>query len=489
MSQSESYRTIVRSSSISGLASLATIASGLIKLKVLALVLGPVGVGLFGIYQNLMQAAATLATLGQDTVGTRAIAESSTRDDASSLPALLRSFWRLTFGLAIAGGLIACGLAPFVARWWGLPIYDLFWLGLGVAASVAAAGYLAALTGLRRIATFARVQIWAALISAAAGVLAVLLMGTGGLIVMIVAAPVLTLTFAWLAGRRAVAELDATPQPIASSRDYWTRIGKAGVPVMLAAAITTAGPLAVRALVQGYLGAAAAGQFQAAWAVGMTYLGFILGAMATDFYPRLSAATGDDPASVRLVNEQTEVALLLCAPVIVVLIGAADYLVPLLYASAFAPAADVLRWQLLGDILKVVSWPLGFLMLASGANRSFMLAELAGMSVFVTVVAAGLAPLGVSATGIAFLAMYALYLPLVWWLARRRHGFRWSPSVIKLALSLATAASAVLAIVVQWPTAGAVLGAIVGGMFGLFALRQLSQKVGWPSKRGIADDR
>jgi len=69
----------------------------------------------------------------------------------------------------------------------------------------------------------------------------------------------------------------------------------------------------------------------------MTYLGFVLGAMATDYYPRLTAAISDTATATRLVNEQTEVALLLCAPVLLAMLGLAPWVIHLLYSAEFAP--------------------------------------------------------------------------------------------------------------------------------------------------------
>ena len=203
-----------------------------------------------------------------------------------------------------------------------------------------------------------------------------------------------------------------------------------GAAFMISGLVTTGGFLVVRSLVQRELGAEELGYFQAAWAIGMTYLGFVLGAMGTDYYPRLSACIGDPAAACRLVNEQTEVALLLTAPPLIAVLALSPWVVRLLYTNEFGPAVDILRWQLLGDLLKVMSWPLGFVMLAAGAGRTFIFSESIALAVYVAGVALGLALVGVVATGIAFLAMYAVLLPIVYWLARRRIGFRWTPSIV-----------------------------------------------------------
>ncbi len=172
----------------------------------------------------------------------------------------------------------------------------------------------------------------------------------------------------------------------------------------------------------------------------MTYIGFVLQAMGTDYYPRLTAVIRDHVTANRLVNEQSEVALLLAGPVFVIMLGLAPWIIELLYSDQFAEAVSVLRWQVLGDILKVASWPMGFIILAAGDGRTFMLTESLSIAVFVGLTWIGLPLIGIDAVGIAFVGMYALLLPLVFVLARHRTGSAWERSVhVQFLLVIGTA--------------------------------------------------
>ena len=48
------------------------------------------------------------------------------------------------------------------------------------------------------------------------------------------------------------------------------------------------------------------------------------------------------------------------------MITLAPWVIHLLYAESFSPAAEILRWQVLGDIFKVASAPIVFIFLATG---------------------------------------------------------------------------------------------------------------------------
>lgn len=473
-----SYRTILRSSSIIGGAQVINIAVSLVKMKAVAVLLGPAGVGLVGLYMNLVQTASTVSALGFGNVGTRQIATANAEGGDIAVGRTRRALFWGTLGLALFGAAVFWGLSGWIARVIlddPSRANDVAWLSLAVALTVAAGSQGALLTGLRRVGDLARINVLSGLAGAVLGVAALWLWGQGGLLALVLVAPVATFIF----GHLYVLKLGPPAGPPVVLPELireWRVMVRLGSAFMVSGLVTLLGFLVARTLVQRELGADALGQFQAAWAIGMTYLGFVLSAMGTDYYPRLTAAIRDRAAAVRMVNEQTEVALLLCAPVLVAMLGCAPYVIRLLYSAEFGPAVEVLRWQLLGDLLKVMSWPLGFVLLAAGAGKTFVLTESLAIGVFVLVVWIGLPVIGVTATGVAFLALYVAYLPLVWWLGGRHIGFAWSRPVKVQALIVAAVALTVEAVARQSDPGGAVAGLLFGGALGIWALMQLSAR-------------
>lgn len=490
MSEGSSYRTILRSSSIMGMASVLNILSSLLKMKVAAVLLGPAGVGLVGLYQNLVQTAATVAGLGFGSVGIRQIATAQTQGGAKAVGRARRALFWGTLGLSVVGALAFMAVSGWIATYiLQAPERqaDVAWLSLGVALTVAAGSQGALLTGLRRIGDLARVQVASGVLGAILGVFAIWRWQAEGLVIMVLVAPAATFALGhWYVAR--LGRPEGPPLALNEMAADWREMTRLGVALMLSGLAVTLGHLAVRGVIQRELGSDAQGQFQAAWSIGMTYLGFVLGAMGTDYFPRLTAAIGDRDAAVRLVNEQTEVALILAGPVLLAMLALAPWVIQLLYSPEFAPAVEILRWQLLGDILKVMSWPLGFVLLAEGAGRSFIMAETIGIGIFVAVVAIAAPRIGVAATGVAFLALYLGYLPLVYLYGRRRIGFRWRPTVLWQASALIAGGACVFALGRLSESWSAVIGIALAGLFGLFGLSRLARlaKVGgrlddWPA--------
>jgi PST family polysaccharide transporter len=202
---------------------------------------------------------------------------------------------------------------------------------------------------------------------------------------------------------------------------------KLGSAFMASAVLTSGAAYAIRAFVGSSIGLEAAGLYQSAWVLGGLYVGFILQAMGSDFYPRLTGLVHNHDECNRLVNEQTQVSLLLAGPGILATLTFAPLVVAVFYADTFAAAVTPLRWICLGMALRVIAWPMGFVVLAKGARGIFF-----GTEVAATIVHVGLAVIlgrwfGLAGATMAFFGLYVWHGVLIYMIVRRLTGFRWSP--------------------------------------------------------------
>jgi PST family polysaccharide transporter len=431
-----SYHRILRSTSIVGGGSCVNIAIGVLRTKVLAVLLGPAGVGLASLYTGLMGTASTVATMGLGPVGTRQIAEACSKNDAHAIRVARRALFLGTMVLACAGGLVVWSLRSVLAvHALGSVSYSggVGWLSIGVALSVAGASQGALIQGMRRIGDIARLNVFGSAISTVLGIALLWRWGKAGLIAYVLIAPLASFVLGHIYVSRLPAAGKEEVTLLELSRE-WKMLIRLGLAMVCAGLVGSLAQLWIRIYVARVLGAQSLGQYQASWTISMQYVTFVLAAMGADYYPRLTGVIHDAKAAERLVNEQTEIATLLSAPVFVAMMAMTPWVIHLLYAASFTPAIEILRWQVLGDVLKVMSWPLGFLILAAGDGKTFFASETASSLATVGIIM-WLAPVvGLPITGIAYAVMYALYLPLVYLLARRRIDFHWSRSVLMLSI-------------------------------------------------------
>lgn len=467
-----SHRQIFRSSAIIGGATVINTVISIVKVKVLAVLLGPAGIGLMGLYQNIMSMASTLAGCGIGSSGVRQLAASA--DEAATLSIVRGALWLGNLMLGIAGMVILWLLREPVARWVfsdTTHANEVGWLGLGLLLTLIAGSQTALLQGLRRIGDLARVSILSALVGATVGILAVYLLGNDGVLWFVLTAPAVNILVASYYAARL--PRPQAPYDLAAIQQQWVAMLKLGIPLMAAGLLTLITQLAVRSIVLRELGLDASGYFQAAWAISMTYVGFVLGAMGTDFYPRLTAAISDHERARKLVNEQAEMALLMAGPVLLAMITLAPWVIHLLYAESFNPAAEILRWQVLGDILKVSCWPMGFIVLAAGRGGVFIGTQLTWNAAYLGTLGLGIQEWGLVMTGVGFWAAYLILYVVIAIVAIKLIGFRLSRRNLLFTLLLLVTGGIIMFLAAQSATIGYAVGLLASLVAGVYSLRRL----------------
>jgi PST family polysaccharide transporter len=205
----------------------------------------------------------------------------------------------------------------------------------------------------------------------------------------------------------------------------WREMATLGAALTAATISILCGQLAIRVLVQRSLGLEGVGFFQANFSISVNYIGLSLGALSTDYFPRLVPHV-EKPTTLReLVNGQALVSLLLATPLIVIAIGFAPIVMNVLYSPSFRPAAAMLGWQMLGDLMRIAGWPLSFILLASGRGTVFALNEAAAVVIGVVMTALLVPKFGIAGAGMAYLVMNAAYLFALTCLVRQHTGWVW----------------------------------------------------------------
>lgn len=448
---------------------------GLVRIKALALILGPLGVGLAGLLDSILRSASTLAGLGLNISGVRQLAVSG--DDPAALARVRRALFVANLVLGIVGGAILWALrAPIAQYVFGenSSAGSVGWLGLGVVLTLAAASQTTLLQGMRRVGNLARVSVLGASAGAVGGMLAIWFWGQAGIVAFILLAP----ASAAIAGAYYVARLPRVREirtPVTELAVEWREMAVLGFAFMLTTLLTEWTQLFVRSLIGRTLSLESTGHFQAAWTISMQYIGFVLGAMATDYYPRLAGSIEDQNTSNRLVNEQIQAGLLLAGPVILGMLALAPWVIELLYSAGFSESVDILRWQVLGDVLKIASWPMGFILLARAERAWFLLTQSFWNGAYAFLVWLGLPVFGLEITGIAFFGCYFAGFAINCLVTRHVARFRPTGDNLRLLGALLVAASFVVAASHIHAGLALIVGLAAATTFGGYAISRLMQ--------------
>jgi len=425
--QKHSYVQILRSSATIGGASVVNVAIGIVRMKAMALLLGPAGIGLLGLYILIADLTRSIAGVGVNSSGVRQISEAAGSGDADRVARSVTVLRRISILLGILGAVLLVAFSEEVsALTFGNEQHSgaVALLSLAVFFHLIADGRAALIQGMRRISDLAKMGVLGTLFGTILSVLIVYFLEKDGLAPSLVAIAATTLVISWWYSRRVRIQLPAmTPYQV---KQEAASLLKLGVAFMASGLLMMGAGYTVRIVVLRYVGLDAAGLYHAAWTLGGLYIGFILQAMGADFYPRLVAAIKDDAESNRLVNEQTQISLLLAGPGVIATLTLAPLVLALFYSSEFAEAVDVLRWICLGVALRVITWPMGFIIVAKNRQAIFFLAELAWALVNVGLTWFCVQAFGLAGAGIAFFASYVFHGLMIYPIVRRLSGFRWT---------------------------------------------------------------
>jgi enterobacterial common antigen flippase len=422
-----SYAEILLSTTLIGGSALVNVAIGMVRTKVMAVLLGPTGFGLLGVYSAIADMARSVAGMGLQSSGVRQIAQAVGANDAQQLARTAVVLRRTVLALGLLGALMMVLLArPISTLTFGHDGHAdaVALLSVAVFFRLIADGQSALIQGMRRISDLAKIGMGGALFGTLAGIPLVYHWREDGVVPSLVAVAAVSALMSWHYSRKVVIV------PCVWARSEFKQeafaLLKLGAAFMASGLLMMGAAFVVRLIVLQQAGMAAAGLYQAAWTLGGLYVGFVLQAMGTDFYPRLVGVIGEHAQANQLVNEQAQVSLLLAGPGVIATLTFAAAVIALLYTAEFKAALDALRWICLGMALRVITWPMGYIVVAKNRQLLFFGAELAW-----TVVNVGLSwwcvqAFGLVGAGIAFFGSYVFHGAVVYALSRHLTGFRWS---------------------------------------------------------------
>lgn len=449
------FRSILKSSAIIGASSLINVGLGALRTKAMAVMLGPAGIGLLGTFAMLLELTRSISQLGMTGSGVRQIAESASSGDERRLAVTALVLKRITLLCALLGAVALVAASDAVSRLTfgtGEHAVAISLLAVALFLGVLAGGQGALLQGTRRVLELAKVSVYGSLLGTVAAVAIVYFAAERGIVPSLIAAAAASIAVSWWYVRK-VRTIDVTLERGETLRESALLL-KLGLALMASGLLVLGAGYVVRTFVLRTLGLEAAGMYQAAWTLGGLYVGFVLQALGTDFYPRLVGVVNDHRACNTTVNEQAHASLLLAAPGIVATITFAPLVVHLFYSAQFGGAVELLRWMCLGMALRVITWPVGYIIVAKNRQVVFFAVEAAWAVFNVAATWWCLRVFGLEGAGIAFMLSYVFHALVVYPTARRMTGFGWSRENLRagsLFVLTVAAAFVVQRLLPTWP--------------------------------------
>ena len=430
-----SYGTIVKSSSIIGGSQGLGYIIGLFRAKLVAVLIGPEGVGLVGIYNSIVRMGMTVSGMGMGSSGVRAIANARERGDLETVAQLQLALRRLAlaFGAVACLSLIACSgwISDYVfqnkAYAWAIGLLGVVLIVDGMKSALAAS-----LQGFRKIGDLAKTGIIGAVLSLAVAAIYYVPFGAAGILPVLITLPVvgLALTYKYYRSVEQVS-LDRTWR---TSLRHGRALLSLGVALAFGSLLAEFVPFFARALVMKELGAEANGYYVAAWAISGLFINFLLSAMWADYYPRLSASVAAPEKRDRLVSEQTEIGIIAALPGVLLMFLMAPVIIRVLYSAEFEPAAALLPWFLIGLFGRILCFPMGVILHAHGHAKTMALTTVFSVSAHVAWLYFFFGIFSLEGLAMGYAIHLFIYLYAFRFIAKKRYNYSWDRGVLRLLL-------------------------------------------------------
>lgn len=371
----DSYGHVLKYTSVFGGVQGLNILVSLLRNKIVAMLLGPEGMGLASLFQTTVNFISQSTNLGVSFSAVRNVSELFDTGDEARIAHFIKVVraWSLLTGLV--GMLLCILIGPMLSNLtfsWGNHTLHFVLLSPLVALLAVTGGETAILKGARQLKSLAVIQVYGMLSALVIAIPIYYFFGQSGIVPVMV---LMGLTMLLLTIQRSYR---LYPLHLTGAKGI---LGEGMGMVRLGVAFTLAGVLGSGAefIIRTYLNNVAdlktVGLYNTGYILTMTYAGLVFSAMETDFFPRLSAVNSQWQNCNDIINKQIEVSLLLISPMLVAAQFAIPFVIPILFTTKFMPVVDMVRILLLAIYLRAIKLPISYLPLAKGDSLSYLFLE------------------------------------------------------------------------------------------------------------------
>lgn len=425
------YKNIAKTTGVIAFVKIFTIIFGIIRAKAIAILIGPAGFGLYSIYNGYFEFISTLATLGIDQSGVREIAKNNDKNNLISKTriTILISIIITSLLLSLLCSIYSKLLSKII---FGTDKYNIgiLIINFGVIFNCLARGKIAILNGLRNINQLAYCQIIGAIIGSISSIILIYFTGEKGIpiSIFIVAVSLLLSTHYYEKRITINNKVGYNSFSFIDAKNLLTL----GLSLSLSGVISVIFSNLSMIYIRNTLGVDTVGLYTSSWTISNVYIGTILGAMGVDFLPRLMSSIDDNQSVGKMINEQIEMGVLLGGIGILFTILFAPTIINILYTKNFIDAVDIVRWHSCGIILRVITWPLAFLLTAKGKGLLYITIQTIFSLLEYLLLIFFIEFIGRSGLGINYFCAYVCYFIMIYATSLKLINFKFSKNAIIL---------------------------------------------------------
>lgn len=437
--EKNSYNSIFKSNFLFGGIKVVEVLVQIIRIKIIAIFLGPNGVGIQTIFQSTLASINQFSSLGIFQSAVRDISYAYQNNDHLKLNKTLTVVHKLVWIIALLGtgicvigsgiiSKISFGNYNYTGQFALLSLALLFW--------ALSSENITIMQGRRQLKDLAISSLIGASISLIITLPIYYFIGINGIALSLVIGYFSIYIVNRIFVKREAIKYITIPftEVIKEGRDTV----KLGMILMFSNVLMTLFTFLTNAFISNHGGIEDVGFFQSAFTITYGNLVVLVAIMTTDYYPRLAAVYKSNPKVNMIVNQQTELLLVVIAPLTAFLLLFAPFMVKILYSAKFLCITPTLRLMALALIFRVIWYALSYIILARGDKKTYFIYDaLIGNGLNFMCNIGAYYFFGLEGLGISFVAGSFLMVLLLGYITKCKYQFKYTTSVKWLIFSFA----------------------------------------------------
>ncbi len=371
----EKYRHIIKTTSIFGGVQFFQLIIGILRLKFVALIIGKSGLGEISLYNSSLLTLNFLVSLGLTYSATRLIAKANANNDILEIGKIYNIVTKWTIATSFLG---AISFAIFSLKY-SLFLIDsinkptnLVFLSITIIFTALANKNNIFLQGMNKYKDLAKSTLYASLISLLISVPIFYFFKNNGIVPSIIVSSIIN----FIVSRYFKKKINnLNYQPISFRDAYFQGIDmvKLGIIMMLASIIGSAVTNFLNFYITKTGSLSDLGLYNAAYNISVQYVGLIFVAMSTEFFPRLSSVSADNSKVTEMVNQQTEMTMLIIAPILILMIISSNLIIKIVLSSDFNAIIPFIQITSFSLIFQSLAYTISNIPVAKGDKNIFFI--------------------------------------------------------------------------------------------------------------------
>ena len=202
-------------------------------------------------------------------------------------------------------------------------------------------------------------------------------------------------------------------------KESLSKLSKYSLMAIVSALTVPVSHLIIREYIGENLGWDSAGYWQGIWYISTMYLMLVTTTLSVYYLPRLSEIQDNKELRKEIFSGYKIIMpIVILASLIIFLLK--EYVILIAFSKDFMPMMELFAWQLIGDVIKIASWLLAYLMLAKAMTKVFIYTEVLFSALFVGLSILFVDKFGLVGITYAYALNYLLYLVMMIFIFRKR---------------------------------------------------------------------